>query len=289
VQIPFRLVDVFAARPLAGNQLCVIPDPVELPTEAMQAVSLEIGFSETTFVTEVGEDRYSVRIFTPGAEMPFAGHPTLGTAFVMVSEGRVRSPLIQMVKAGEIPVEVDAAAGATHGTASMRQLPPTFGDEVPDRSAAAAAIGLEESDLHPELPVQTVSTGLPQLIVPLRDEATVVRARAEEARMAAVLPPGGDCIYLFAMTGEREAKARMFGADIGVSEDPATGSAAGPLGAYLVEHGVISSGRLTIHQGAEVARPSTLLVDAERDGSTWAIVVSGQVWRVGEGVFDLPF
>src|SRR5919201_6361036 len=103
MRLPFRMVDVFTARPLAGNQLCVVPDGGGLPPELMQALALEIGFSETTFVTTAAEDSYEMRIFTPGAELPFAGHPSLGTAFVLVSEGRVRSPATQRVAAGEVP------------------------------------------------------------------------------------------------------------------------------------------------------------------------------------------
>src|SRR3954468_9890395 len=108
MELSFRLVDVFTDRPLAGNQLCVVPDaPSGINASLMQAVAREIGFSETTYVSEAGGDRYAMRIFTPGLELPFAGHPTLGTAFVLVSEGRVTSPATQVVPAGEYAVEVD--------------------------------------------------------------------------------------------------------------------------------------------------------------------------------------
>ena len=119
VNVPFRLVDVFTPRPLAGNQLCVVPEPGQLDDAEMQAIAKEIGFSETTFVTEAAGDRYAMRIFTPGQELPFAGHPTLGTAFVLVSEGRVSTPATQVIAAGLIPVEVDVASC----TAWMTLLP----------------------------------------------------------------------------------------------------------------------------------------------------------------------
>lgn len=170
--MPFRLVDVFCERPLAGNQLCVVPEPVGLDDSTMRALAREIGFSETTFVTDYGGDRYAMRIFTPGSELPFAGHPTLGTAFVMVSEGRVKTPLIQVVKAGEIPVEVDVDGGF----ARMRQLPPTFDPEIEDVAQVAEAAGLEPVDLHPEFRPQVVSTGLRHLVTPLRDLETLRRA-----------------------------------------------------------------------------------------------------------------
>ena len=162
--VPFRIVDVFTPRPLAGNQLCVVPEPVELDAEGMQAIAREIGFSETTFVTEAAGDRYAMRIFTPGSELRFAGHPTLGTAFVLVSEGRVSSPATQVVAAGEIPVGVDLDAGF----AWMTQLPAEFGAPFEERELIAGAIGLGAADLHEDLPISTVSTGLHITIVPVR-------------------------------------------------------------------------------------------------------------------------
>src|SRR5947208_9401793 len=126
MRLGFRLVDVFAKRPLQGNQLCVVPEETSMTDARMLAVAKEIGFSETTFVTSAGGDRYSMRIFTPGGELPFAGHPTLGTAFVLVSEGRITSPATQHVAAGEFAMEVDGAAG----TARMRQRDPEFDPPV---------------------------------------------------------------------------------------------------------------------------------------------------------------
>jgi trans-2,3-dihydro-3-hydroxyanthranilate isomerase len=287
VRVPFRLVDVFTDRPLAGNQLCVVPDPEvarRISPETMQSVAREIGFSETTFVTAAEESRYSMRIFTPGVELPFAGHPTLGTAFVLASEGRVSSQVTQHVEAGEFLVEVDVA----EHFARMYQHSPWFGPPVEDDLVAAAA-GLAPNDLHSRLSPAVVSTGLPHLIVPAVDEGTLARARPDEAALGEVLRgAGADGFYLFALSGEGRAKARMFAADVGVSEDPATGSAAGPLGAYLAREGFLSSGRLTISQGEELGRPSTLLVDVEPDGDSWRVSVGGGVYVVGEGAFEVP-
>jgi trans-2,3-dihydro-3-hydroxyanthranilate isomerase len=286
VDVPFRLVDVFTSIPLAGNQLCVVPDPVGIDAELMQAVAREIGFSETTFVTEVAADRYAMRIFTPDAELPFAGHPTLGTAYVLVREGRVRSPATQVVSAGEIPVEVDLALG----TAWMTQLPPTFDPAFEDRDLAARAAGLTVADLHPDLPVQVVSTGLPPLLVPVRDFESLRRARPDLPLVAeACRRAGADELYLFALH-DGGVTARFFGATIGIVEDPATGSAAGPLAAYLAEHRLAGlPGASTIHQGEQVGRPSQLHVEVVRTGrdGTWRVRVGGGVHLVGEGVFRL--
>lgn len=294
MRVAFRLVDVFAERPLAGNQLCVVPDPVSLEPDLMQALALEIGFAETTFVTAAEGDRYSMRIFTPGQELPFAGHPSLGTAFVLVREGRVSTPAVQSVAAGEYEIAVDLEGGS----ARMRQRAPTFGVEL-ERPMLADALGLAVEDLHPELAPTVVSTGLPHLMCPAASADAVAAARPDSARLAELLASAGagGC-YLFAYRGraggegrgggEASAKARLFAPGLGVNEDPATGSAAGPLGAFLAQLGVMPPGRLRISQGEEIRRPSTLLVDVEPDGGSWSVFVGGGVSVVGEGAFELP-
>jgi trans-2,3-dihydro-3-hydroxyanthranilate isomerase len=284
VNVPFRLVDVFTPRPLGGNQLCVVPDPGELGDAEMQAIAKEIGFSETTFVTEAAGDRYAMRIFTPGQELPFAGHPTLGTAFVLVSEGRVSTPATQVIAAGEIPVEVDVEAN----TARMTQLPAEFGPIFPDRDLIASAIGLTVAELDPRRPVRTVSTGLPTTIVPVRDLDTLRRATRNERLVGeAVAASGGQDLYLFAPTAEG-VTARMFDSEFGIGEDPATGSAAGPLGVYLAEYGDLDTTRpLSIRQGEQVGRPSELHVEARREDGAWRARVGGGVHIVGRGAFEL--
>jgi trans-2,3-dihydro-3-hydroxyanthranilate isomerase len=285
MRLPFRLVDVFTERPLAGNQLCVVPEtPAQMDAGLMQAVAAEIGFSETTFVLEASLDRYRMRIFTPGTELPFAGHPTLGTAFVLVSEGGVRSPAVQTVPAGDVPVEVDVAVGF----AWMQQLPAEFGLEFPHPEAAVSATGLGVDDLEPDLPPKVVSTGLRHLLVGVRNADRVAGARPDQAAVNEVLKQAGaDGLYLFAVA-DGGAKARFFGSGVGVAEDPATGSAAGPLGAYLAERGVVpASQSLVVRQGEEVSRPSELHVVPEREGSKWRVRVGGGVQVVGRGEFDL--
>jgi trans-2,3-dihydro-3-hydroxyanthranilate isomerase len=284
VQIPFRLVDVFTPRPLAGNQLCVVPDPVDLDHDEMLAIAREIGFSETTFVTEAAGDRYAMRIFTPDGELPFAGHPTIGTAFVLVAEGRVTSPATQVVAAGEVPVEVDVETG----TAWMTQLPPEFGAEFDDVDLIASATGLERGDIRTDLPIQTVSTGLPPLLVPVRDLQTLRRARIDQRFVAeACERSGGEELYLFAVH-EGGVTARFFGPTVAIVEDPATGSAAGPLGAYLSRHRLAGMpGSVTVWQGEQVGRPSELHLEVAPAGDTWRVRVGGGVQLVGEGVFRL--
>ncbi|MBI3647934.1 MAG: PhzF family phenazine biosynthesis protein [Actinobacteria bacterium] len=286
MEVKFRLVDVFTERPFAGNQLCVVPEPPgDLASEQMQTLAQEIGFSETTFVTQAGVDRYSMRIFTPIEELPFAGHPTLGTAYAMVSEGRVTSPAVQTTVAGDVPVEVDEDAGF----AWMRQLPPEFREEFEDRELLARAAGLALEDLHPELPAQVVSTGLGPLLVPIRDESSLRRAeRNGQACKEAAERSGGECLYLFAVRGDGDVMARMFDSYFGIGEDPASGSAAGPLGAYLAARGLVGlPGRVVVAQGEMVGRPSFLHVDVRAEAGSWVVRVGGGVRIVGEGSFRL--
>ena len=286
MRIPFRLVDVFADAPFGGNQLCVVPEtPPELDTATMQALALEIGFSETTFVTAVRPDGYDVRIFTPEEELPFAGHPTLGTAFTLAREGTIGSEAVQRCGAGDIPVLIDLGAGS----ASMRQLPPRTGRKVEDRGAVAAAAGLVPDDLIPHLPIIPVSTGIFHTMVAVRDDATLRRAARDDRRCEELCAQiEAESLYLFAIRGDGDVRARMFDKGATIGEDPATGSAAGPLGAYLARHGLIETpGSVVVAQGEQVGRPSFLRVSVERDGDSWGLDVAGGVHPWGDGAFEI--
>ena len=287
MHVPFRLVDVFAEAPFGGNQLCVVPEvPVGLDDETMQALAMEIGFSETTFVTAVRPAGYDVRIFTPEVELPFAGHPTLGTAFTLAREGLVGRETVQHCAAGEIPVRIDIDSGR----AVMRQLPPIFGREVDDRRAVAAAAGLELGDLVDGLPVVPVSTGIPHLMVPIADDEALRRATRDDRGCARVCASADDAesLYLFVVRGAGDIRARMFDRFPTIGEDPATGSAAGPLAAYLANHGLADlPGTALIAQGEQTGRPSFLHVEVARDGGDWLLSVGGGVRPMGSGVFEL--
>jgi trans-2,3-dihydro-3-hydroxyanthranilate isomerase len=285
MRLAFRIADVFTEVPFAGNQLCVFPEtPPDLDASTMQALAREIGFAESTFVLEAGGDRYRSRIFTPDEELPFAGHPTLGTAFVLATEGTVTTPVTQTTAAGEVEVEIDLEGGSGW----MRQLPPTFGDPFDDRALVAGAAGLDVDDLVEELPIRPVSTGLAHLMVPVRDETTLRRAERNGARCLEVhRRTGAASLYLFAIRRDGDVLARMFDPLLGIGEDPATGSAAGPLGAYLATHGLAGMpGRMVVSQGEMVNRPSTLHVEVDREPG-WVVRVGGGVRIVGDGSFVL--
>jgi trans-2,3-dihydro-3-hydroxyanthranilate isomerase len=286
MRVRFRLVDVFAETPFSGNQLCVVSEPPdELDADTMLTLTREINFSETTFVTAISDGGYDVRIFTPGGELPFAGHPTLGTAFVLHAEGRVGASLVQTSLAGDVPVEVDLDGGR----ARMRQLSPSFGAPVTDREGVARGAGLQVSDLADEPPVVAVSTGIPHLMVPVRDEATLRRAQRDDRACAAICEAAeAESLYLFTVRADGDVMARMFDRWLSIGEDPATGSGAGPLGAYMSVHGLGGMpGRMTIAQGELVGRPSFLSVEVAPDGESWAVDVSGGVRIVGDGAFEL--
>ena len=285
MRVGFTLVDVFTDVPFAGNQLCVVAAPPDdLDSATMQVLAREIGFSETTYVTAVREGGYDVRIFTPVSELPFAGHPTLGTAFALARLGVVPASVVQTSTVGDVPVEVDLGAG----TATMRQLPAVFGEPFDDRVAVAAAAGVEPDDLDPG-PIVPVGTGIVHLMVPLGGEDALRGASREDRGCVDVCARAGvESLYLFAVRGLGDVVARMFDRSAEIGEDPATGSAAGPLGAYLAEHDAAGMpGHMTIAQGAAVGRPSSMEVDVARDDAGWVAFVGGGVRIVGGGWFDL--
>jgi trans-2,3-dihydro-3-hydroxyanthranilate isomerase len=284
LNLTFYIVDVFAEEKYAGNQLAIVRGGAGLPDEGLQKMALEMNYSETAFVLseEETEGGYDVRIFTPGDEVPFAGHPTLGTAYVIQHEiltSPVESVTLKL-KAGEIPVTFGEVLW-------MRQLPPTFG-AILDPALFTRTLNLETADLDDRSPVQVVSTGLPALIVPLRDLDALRRCKVDWERYTEVAGPGKN-LYVFCPEshddGPGDLSARMFANDLGVPEDPATGSAAGCLAAYLLEHSYLGTDAVDVRveQGYEIGRPSLLYLQAERDGEKIMVNVGGKVQMVARG------
>jgi len=290
--------DVFTGEPLLGNQLAVFTDARGLSDDRMQRLACEMNFSESTFVLppeEPGTDA-RVRIFTPGLELPMAGHPTIGTTFALAHAGRIEpgaSRITFGLKIGPTPVDLEWR-DTVLAFAWMTQRAPSFGAVVTDRAVAAAAIGLGAEALAPGLPVQPVSCGVPFLMVPLRDRQAVDAASSQAAGLAqlfAVLPePLG--IFLFSVEPPGSAEtvySRMFGAAVGITEDPATGGASGPLGCYLVRHGVVAGDaarRLVSLQGVKMRRASRIhvaiggtadAIDEVRVGGEAVLVGTGEI------------
>ena len=290
-------VDVFTDRPLAGNQLAVVLDARGIGDDEMQAVAREMNLAETTFVLPVRRPECGarVRIFTPGREVPFAGHPTVGTAWVLATRGLLPAGATRFLLEEEIgPVPVDFEGDpARPAFIWMHHGEPSFGPAVGDRAGMAKALRLAESDLLPA-PIQVVTTGNPFLFVPLRDRGTVDRALLDvPALLACVGDGGGIGVFVFAPDGDGRVYSRMFAPHTaGIPEDPATGSASGPLGAYLVRHGLVPAGddiAIVSEQGVKMKRPSQVHIRLRATGGRVTdIRVGGSVAPVLEGCLTLP-
>ena len=294
-------MDVFTDHLFGGNQLAVFPDGRGLSSDTMQAIAKEMNFSETTFVLppEQTDTDMRVRIFTPGAELPMAGHPTIGTTFALARVGVIapaRERIVFGLGLGPTPVTMTWADRELN-FAWMTQSTPLFGEAISDRGCAAAALGLPESAVA-RVPVQVVSCGLPYVIVPLTSRRAVDSAVLNlSAYDRLVEAAGGDLNGVFLFSAEpahdnATAYSRMFAPAIGVFEDPATGSASGPLGCYLVRHKMVpasSAGAMISLQGVKMGRPSHVHMSVGVDGDDIRSVrVGGSSVLAGEGTLYIP-
>jgi trans-2,3-dihydro-3-hydroxyanthranilate isomerase len=275
----YVVVDVFTGTPLEGNQLAVFPDGADISGELMQRSARELNLSETAFVLPAeGNGDARIRIFTPAMELPFAGHPVLGTAFV-VGELLAREVVRLETGAGTVPVELEREAGQIV-FGRMDQPIPTW-KPYERAGELLGALGVERSGL----PIEAYCNGPRHAYVELESEEAVAALRPDIGALAGLEGIGVNC---FAGSGRRW-KTRMFGPALGVSEDPATGSAAGPLAVHLARHGRIGFGdEIEIRQGVEIGRPSTLYARAE--GSPAAVrrvVVGGAAVVVARGEYRL--
>lgn len=279
--LPYEVVDVFTDTPFAGNPLAVVLDADDLDTPALQAIAREFNLSETAFpMRPTGEATYRLRIFTPAAELPFAGHPSVGSAHTLARLGRVPAgEVVQECGAGLLPIRVDAAGALLSGGV------PQVGPDT-DPGPYLAALGLTLADLAP-YPVRPTSVGLPALFVPVRAGA-VSHARLDLAALAAT--GYTDNVAIFAWE-DGTAHARVFAVGFGVAEDPATGSAALAFGVYLASAGLVGEGTTayTVLQGAELGRPSTLSGTVTvQAGQAVGTTVYGTVVPVATGQIVVP-
>ena len=277
----YVVCDVFTDRPLAGNQLAVFTDGRELDDETMQALAKEMGFSETVFVLPAEQGGHArIRIFTPVLEVPFAGHPTLGSAFVLGAP--LQLPEINLeTGSGIVPVKLERQ-GDRLVFGRMEQPVPTVA-EYPEKDELLESLGVLRSDL----PVEIYDNGMQHVYVCLGSEDEVAAVAPDLGRLEKL--PGNLGVNCFAGSG-RNWKTRMFAPAGGVAEDPATGSAAGPLAVHLARHGLISFGaEIEISQGTEIGRPSTLYARAEgTPDNIERVEVGGSAVIVARGEFRLP-
>jgi trans-2,3-dihydro-3-hydroxyanthranilate isomerase len=293
-------LDVFTDTPFAGNQLSVFPQPGSLTTDKMQRIANEMAFSETTFVYPAdGGGDVKMRIFTPGEELPIAGHPTIGSTFALALEGVIakgREHFVFELGVGPTPVSLEWR-GAELAFAWMTQPNPEFGVRLADIPGLAKSLGLDASEISANAPVQIVSCGVPYLMVPIASRAAVDAVTVDRKGVARCLEAAGTPerpVFLFTLDGRREGEtvySRMLAPSFGITEDPATGSASGPLGSYLVQYRLVTpetARSLVSLQGVAMGRPSRIHISI--DGAPGAITrvrVGGTSVMVGSGTLHV--
>jgi PhzF family phenazine biosynthesis protein len=293
--IPFVFVDVFSDRPLEGNPLAVVPEADALDEATMRRIAREFNQSETTFLLKDmdGEADWHLRSFTPaGHEVTGAGHNALGAWWWLAVAGRLplregRNAFRQRIAGNVLPVDVVFAKGEVHSVV-MQHTAPHFGKTVNDAALLAEALGLEANELLPEeRPAQVVSTGAAHLLIPVLDRSAIERANPDSAKLLSILrASGGEGAYLFCrdvVHSESAAHARFFNPTVGIVEDAATGTAAGPLAAWLVENGLEPHGIVRIEQGFTMGRPSLIAIEVGKD----SVSISGRGCVSAEGVLRI--
>jgi trans-2,3-dihydro-3-hydroxyanthranilate isomerase len=285
----FHTLDVFTTNRFEGNPLAVITDGDGLSNDTMQAIAREMNLSETVFVQKPTDDRAlaRLRIFTTREELKLAGHPVVGTWFLLAELGVVPAQegavhIMQQTGAGVLPVEIAFRNGRPHRV-TMTQTAANFKPIKVDKKKLAAALGVSTSDFHGKLQPQYVSTGLSNLMVPFKNRAGLERIELNMTALRQLQGKNGTMAYCFALNGSNKAFSRgMLPWEI--YEDPGTGSAAGSLGAYLVQNGELDAGEmLTVQQGVEMGRPCQIEVEVSRNGKKLVPRVSGAAVRVFEG------
>ncbi|MCK4911546.1 MAG: PhzF family phenazine biosynthesis protein [Thermodesulfovibrionales bacterium] len=288
----FMILDVFSSGKFTGNPLAVVMAGEGMTDSLMQSIALEMNYSETTFITGGSlEDGFDVRIFTPASEIPFAGHPVLGTSYVCATELSEGNPEAVSLNLEAISIDVTIEyIDNIPSSLTMRQSPPEFGQEF-SKSRVAEVLGLDDFEIEDIFPVQEVSTGLPFVIVPvtgLDAMGKITLETSEYYRFISDISPKALLPFcLEAESLENHVHVRMFAPYYGISEDPATGSGGGCLAAYLLKHAVLGEGpiRARAEQGVEMGRPSVLELSANwEENGIITVRVGGQVVPTARGI-----
>jgi trans-2,3-dihydro-3-hydroxyanthranilate isomerase len=292
--LKYYIVDVFAEAKYTGNQLAVFTNSNGLTQEQMQAIAREMNYSETTFImsNQAIVDKYDVKIFTPAQEIPFAGHPTLGTAYILQQEiiNQSIDQVILNLKVGEITVKIDRST--SEPCLWMQQKTPTFG-KIFSVETIVEVLQLNIDEIDASYSIQEVSTGLPFIIVPVKSLHSLKRIKVNIDKYNELIKyTDAKCLLVFCPETyhqENNLNVRVFCHYLGIPEDPATGSANGCLAAYLVEHSYFGTSEinLRVEQGYEINRPSLLLLKASKKSASEAIevIVGGKVIMVAKGEF----
>lgn len=296
MRLDYHLLDVFTNRQFGGNQLAVFPDPPRaIPATMMQRIAAELNLSETTFIFPPAdsENDYRLRIFSPAAELPMAGHPTVGSAYLLArlgSVGRLEGEKTIVFEEGIGPIAASIRADGKGEPAAvwMQQPIPQFLDIFEDRAALASMLSLATADIRDDIPAQVLSSGLPFLFVALKS-LSALRAIGFRHDKWAEHFAGSNAQNVFVTTTETvyegsSAHSRMFAPALGISEDPATGAASGPLGAYLLKYNLVQAKAMISEQGFEMGRPSFIRIEVRRDLDTFSeVAVGGECAYIGHG------
>jgi trans-2,3-dihydro-3-hydroxyanthranilate isomerase len=297
-------VDVFTNRALEGNQLAVFPEPGSIDTATMQSITREMNFSECTFIfPPTGSGDTKMRIFTPGEELPMAGHPTVGSTFALAAEGTIargRTDFIFELGVGPTPVSLEWRDGQL-SFVWMTQRLPTFGGVIADRRSFATAIGLDNADVPGDFPIQVISCGVPFIFVRLATRRAVDAVSVDRqafTRCCSDASVEALPTFFFTTDGQQETDAaqtvysRMLAPTFGIAEDPATGGASGPLGCYLLHYGIVAADaarNIVSLQGVQMKRPSRIHISIDsKDGAMTRVRVGGQSVIVGRGELTVP-
>ncbi len=293
----YHTADVFTDKAFGGNQLAVLPDAQGLTTDQMAAIAREFNFSETVFVLPPDDTTHTrkLRIFTPGAELAFAGHPTVGAAFVLAATGEIdldgdETRIVFEEKVGPVPVLIRAVEGRPVFTQLTAAKPPERGEASYDAATIAEVISLtvEDLDIGGEYAIEGVSVGEPFLIIPVKSVEALGRARLNLQKWEATIRGSwASEVFLFSPDDSRGVmRARMFAPTMGIPEDPATGAACAGFGGYLAWRSPVRDGtlRYTVHQGVEMGRPSVIEVETDMaDAQVTAIRVGGASVLISSG------
>lgn len=290
-----KIVDAFTTKRYTGNACGVVTQAEGLTDEQMQSIGRELNLSETAFVFPSGAADFRVRFFTPKKEIPLAGHPTIATMHTLVEEGRIdlsagAQRVSQELSIGVLPVDIARDADGNVRVV-MTQARPAFGRRL-DRNVFAQALGIEPTDMLPDVPPQVVSTGTPQAMIPVKSIEVLQRLRPDFQHLSDLEQVGhyfsAHIFALEAFDPLHRAHARHFAASAGVSEDPVTGSATGGMAAYLWKYGLLREHSYTVEQGHIMGRPGVVEVevDAEGDEPT-AIRIAGTAVTVLRGVITV--
>jgi len=296
MELQYHLLDVFTNQAFGGNQLAVFTSPpADLTQATMQRIAKELNLAEITFVFPPDDptNDYRVRIFTPATEMPMAGHPTVGTGYLLAHQsmlGDINGEKVVVFEEGVGPINVTVKADSDgHPTqVLMRQPLPEFLDIYEDKAWVAELLSLSVDDLHPTVPVQVASTGVPFLYVVVNNLEAIGRINLRLDMWADKLK-GTNAEQIFAVTTEAQydgstVHSRMFAPAFGIPEDPATGAASGPLGAFLVRYGLVEAGHMVSEQGIEMGRPSFINIEIGVDGDDFTdIIIGGECVYMGYG------